>query len=220
VSLEGERLRKGMTARELLWVGAAIGLSTGVVEVAFRGVERLVSGRQLHVSAQIVWMAPLADFILALLISGGLLTLALVVGRRVRPRLAIGVLLLPLTFGLSLQVPRVHIVAALVLAAGASKLLSDRLGHRIAPLKLWSRRVTIVLVGSVGAAGVAVNMASRVRESVAVSALPMAGEQPNILLLVLDTVRSIRPGRPHRGRYHRTPRCSPAAGITNCLSTS
>jgi glucan phosphoethanolaminetransferase (alkaline phosphatase superfamily) len=180
-----------LKARSLLRVTMWFALATGFLEVALRLAQRHLLDTRTFLSEDVVWMAPLANLGLFALV-GGLLAL----GRRFRPewvslpRVA-GLFLFLLLLGPALAVERLHPAATTLLAAGiavqASRLLRTRehLFMRLIPATGIGMLVVLILLGAASLAG------RRIAEGTAISALPDAPQgAPNVLLLILDTVRA------------------------------
>lgn len=173
-----------------LWLMAAwFGVAGGLLEVAIVSTRKLWFTTTLVVSPQLVWMIPVDTVVLALGLAG-----ALAVARYLVPRLRSlpsVVLLFPFAFlavlGPLLAVPRLHIVAVLVLAAGcamqAARVLESR--PHLFPRSLWW------MCALAGLLAVGVNARLFAEERRAMAALPTAAAQaPNVMLVVLDTVRA------------------------------
>jgi arylsulfatase A-like enzyme len=166
-------------------------LLTGTCELLFVTLHRYVLGHITYVSPHIVWMAPAANLVVFAL--AGLLLLGFserwpgVAGVRVSATV-FGMLS---AFSIALALPfKLHIAAALVLAGGVGVQAGRWLGGSGA-IPHWIRRATAIL-----ALGLAVTTAGVVGrrpfvERAALSDLPAAPEgAPNVLLLILDTVRA------------------------------
>lgn len=180
-----------LSPRAVLFLGLSAGLLTGLIEALVLLSRRLVLGFLVHVSAHFGWMAPVGDLVL---FAGPALVLALCA--RLWPRLVPArlVFFLFLFLGFSallLMEPGFHKVAVLALAAGlawqAARLLSRR-------TEAWNRRsgmVLATLAAGVALIGVATVGFYAVRERVTIGRLPAAaGNRPNVLLIILDTVRA------------------------------
>ncbi len=195
--------------RLALWFG----LLTGCAVLAILGYSKFLRHRYLHATPDTLWMAPLSC-LLFFVVPGLLLWLL----ARVRPQWGALRLLVSLNGFLAalfiLYMPvGLHRVAAVALAAGvgfqlgrmaaARPALTDRLVRLTLPLGLG-----ILLTLTVGTIGYGV-----VRERRALARLgPAAPGAPNVLLLVLDTVRArslglygfIRPTSPELTRLAAT----------------
>jgi arylsulfatase A-like enzyme len=172
-----------------LWFGLLAGVVEGIVPL----VQKLVFGRmRIHASPHLVWMAPLAEAMLFLLVGLGLALVVRLLPRRLADRwvaLATTVLAAGAVWSVTLLYPQLYSWAALLLAIGAGVQLggwsdSPRLDRLIA-------RSLVPLGAVVGLVAIAMIVAPRVRESRAFAALPAPREgAPNVVLLILDTVRA------------------------------
>jgi arylsulfatase A-like enzyme len=178
----------GVVAEVMIWSA----LVSGFLQVAGVLVTKHVAGEILGMGPHLLWMIPLANLLL-FLIPGILLIL---VTRRmdgVTSRSLVVWLFAFLGFlNLTLSVPRLaqwtSILLALGLAAVSVRFLAARWNGFARTVRLtWPLFAAAVLLLFVGVSGY-----ERIREGRAVGALPPAPDgRPNILLLVLDTVRSI-----------------------------
>ncbi|MBA2564689.1 MAG: sulfatase-like hydrolase/transferase [Gemmatimonadetes bacterium] len=197
----------------VLLVAAWAGALTGLVEVFLRLViQQRVLGKSLFFGPHFVWMAPVAD---ALLFAGAaalLLALGRVHGGLRTPRAALFLVTFLFAVSLALLYPGLHRLAAVVLGAGlalqASRILAPRaqsvwhLARRSGP---WVGAVVLAL--ALGVSGWRSARAWQAERS-----LPAAtSDAPNVLLLVLDTVRAqsmglygyARPTTPSLDRWAR-----------------
>ncbi len=176
----------------LLLAAAWFGLLTGFVEVLLRWtIQKQLFHIWLFYGPHFVWMAPFAEAVLFVLVTGLFLLVARLTPRLASPRAAffVPVCLTFLTFALML--PGLHPLAALLVALGVADHVSRFLAGR-APRFLglvrrsvgWGLAVVALLAGSIlGWRALA--------ERRAVANLPPAAPgAPNVLLLVLDTVRA------------------------------
>ncbi|HSE46889.1 MAG TPA: sulfatase, partial [Gemmatimonadales bacterium] len=171
-----------------LWFG----LATGLGEVMLLGLRRYVLHRFLFLGQDVVWMAPVTDT-LCFLAVGLLLALA----QRQWPEwftapVAAGVLAGLSMFALLLMYGPLHRVAAVLIAAGvgyqASRVLAPRFDRFLSIVgRTFPMLVVLLLVAGGTVRGLKLwneHRAARLRPA------PVAGA-PNILLIVLDTVRSL-----------------------------
>jgi arylsulfatase A-like enzyme len=173
-------------------VGLWIGLVAGLVEVLIRSVQHFLLGKLLFVGADFWWGAPLVSAVLiavpSILIG---VPLARVAGR-FGPQIRYGIPLFLAGFGLLVLVPQVAKPALAVLAAGIAVQGGRVLARHAVGFELLVRRTVLVLLLlpiALWAMGYGLRAISSARETHAVSA-----DRPNVLLLVLDTVRAIELG--------------------------
>jgi arylsulfatase A-like enzyme len=167
-----------------LWFGIVGGLG----EVVVHAGRRFIRHRFVFVSDDAVWMAPLAIFLLLLLIG-----VVLVGIQRLRHRPATRALVPGFLFltgaGVLLSYPRLHWAASLVLAAGIAFQCTRwqrRHSARVATLVYATLPWLITLVVSLGIGLQVARRLTRVPSGPA----PAAGS-PNVLLIIFDTVRGL-----------------------------
>lgn len=181
-----------MTPRDILALAAGLGLSAGLLEVLSRVVCASVGwhGRFYRVSRHFVWLVPLSN--LVIFFSLGVLFSLLTwvwprVGRWLSLRLLGALALVP---ALIVAFPEIHAAAWILLALGLAVQFAPKLERRAAGtrrLVAWSipaLALTVLLfAGSIFAS----DWVKESRE--AARPLPPSGS-PNVLLVVLDTVRA------------------------------
>ncbi|MFN0083778.1 MAG: sulfatase [Blastocatellia bacterium] len=163
------------------------GLLTGIVEVFLLEGWKLTTHGKLHLGPHILWMSPLANVVL-FLFAGGLLAGVV----KIRPGMdrdrvmRAGFLFLSLLSWL-LLFERLQTHAALLLAAGAAWKISPRLARLGVPAPgslRWAAAIVLLLAGACFGW-------QSFTERRALETLPPAPlERPNVLLIVLDTVRA------------------------------
>jgi len=166
----------------------AFAVWTGLVEEIPVFVAPL-GGVVVRLSRDFVWMTPLADLLFFGLAGGGLFLLGLKwPALRSRPW-ALGVFAGLTTLALGLVLERLYPLAVLILAVGVGSVVKRR--ARFAARRRWALSV-------IAASGLALTLfltarmvwQERSERAYWVSSLrPAAAEAPNILLLILDTVR-------------------------------
>jgi arylsulfatase A-like enzyme len=174
--------------RRLAWlVGLAIWF--GVVAGAVHGlalVARQYSGRIVFYPRDLLWMAPAAFVLTNLVVAALVAPVALTVGRARFLRLAIGVFALVNTVLLLLNATEIAKTAMLILALGAA-IGVGRYGRRPGR-RAWQFAVGVALCIGVGSAVASAWRAMSERDGMA-RVVARAGA-PNVLLIVLDTVRA------------------------------
>ncbi|MDR3635983.1 MAG: sulfatase [Isosphaeraceae bacterium] len=174
-----------------LWAGLLVGiveLACELARFAIQGEHAWLGNNQLN--PHYLWMIPVACFWI-FGVTGGLLGLvAWLQPHKVR-RIAIGVLVFLAAFLLFLTARSVHMGACAVFAAGVASLGASWLPAPGAAWQRMARRSSVGLVVLV--AGLAAFSFARDvwREQRALNRLPAAAPgAPNVLLIVLDTVRA------------------------------
>lgn len=174
----------------VLLLAAWLGLVTGLAEVSVLAAKRYLPHRFTNRGIDVLWMAPLAD---ALLLTVAGVILVLLAGRwprLVSVRLASFVLTFLGFLSVLLMYSPLHYLARLLLASGLAVQASRVLAAHSRGLFVLVRRTTVCILAVVVGAAVAVQGWSWLTERRAVATLPPSTPAPNVLLIVLDTVRA------------------------------
>ena len=174
--------------RDLLLVALAFGLLGGLVEGAVLVATPLVSSRLSLFGVAALWLAPVAQALLFGLLAVAYGGLGAIVGWIRTPRVVVTFWAALAAYGAVTQVERIHWAAGLLLAVGVGVGMSRAVGDQ--PVRFAIRAVVALTVGLVlGAAGQRLRSSLAERAALARAPDTSAG-RPNILLLVLDTVRA------------------------------
>ncbi|MBL8851002.1 MAG: sulfatase [Planctomycetaceae bacterium] len=177
--------------RDVVWLSAASGLAAGWIESLYWCVKRFALHDFTYVHDDVYWMSPLAHLVLFLLVGLPLGWLVRRVGHPVAGMFA--VVLLTMAAGLcALQLfPQVHQLAQLLLTLGAATQVARWCDRHPVYSRIAARRTAM------GLSALALLLAAgqvghrRYSEHRAVTALPVPQSPlPNVLLIVLDTVRA------------------------------
>jgi len=181
-----------MPFRPLVLLALTAGLLSGFAELLGHGVRRLVLHEFLFLGSDVVWTAPLVNAVLFLVLGLGLWAGSRLLPRRIGLPFCTGLFVGVGAFGMFYIFPQFHRVAALVLSAGLGVQAARWVARRGAEhaTRLTARLLPMLLA-------VVVTLAVLVRggrawsEQRAIAALPAAAAgTPNVLLIVLDTVRA------------------------------
>lgn len=167
-------------------------LLSGLVQVAAIVTMQKLRGEIVSMGPHLVWMIPLANVLLFLV--PAVLVMVAIRGRSEEGsrKLVVFVATFLGFLNLTLSIPRFHQVASIVLAIGLAVVTVRVLVPRWMWVTIHARRAMVALCGLVVVLAVAVVVRGRLGESRAVRNLPAARSgAPNVLLLVLDTVRSL-----------------------------
>jgi arylsulfatase A-like enzyme len=170
------------------WLGVAIGL----LELPLLALRRFGLGIPVYMTPQVVWGAPLS-YVLLFVPIGIVLGL---VGRWWRlPGRPAAVVLVLTFFGVysALQVFRIelYLAASLLLAAGVAWRAAAAASRAPERLRRFVRRTALPLALLVAALAAGVNLLPALRERRALASLgPAPAGVPNVLLLILDTMRA------------------------------
>jgi arylsulfatase A-like enzyme len=174
-----------------LWFGTWTGLAVFMAYLA----GKLLRDRAVHLDPQLIWMSPAANVILfglaaTIIIGAG------VAWPRVRARgVVLGTFFSFAVFSGALLYPRINRWAMLVLSIGVGIQLGRVVASRLDALLPWIRRTLVagIAIVIVGASMINMRLALTGRDDVA--GLPEApAGAPNVLLIILDTVRAFNLG--------------------------
>ncbi len=187
----GARTPRRAEPVRILRMAVWFGLLVGLLEVAVMGMQKLLFHEVLHVARDFVWMTPVAELLLFLLIGGLLAPVSLRWPRLASRRTAAFVFAMLTILGLFLFYPKLHVVAMLLLAAGAAAQIARIVTARATGFDRLVRRTTPAMLGLVPLLGVGLHAGLWWNERRVLGRLPEArGGAPNVLLVVLDTVRA------------------------------
>jgi arylsulfatase A-like enzyme len=177
--------------RDILTVGVATALLVGIAHVVVVEVQLHVLHRLTWTSREFVWMAPLAYVIcflpVALLLSGA----AALWPRRVSLRVAAMPILVLGALSLILLKRGIYPAAEVVLALGAGIQAARLLGGRRERTMALARRFTVAGAVVVILAGALAAGWRATAERLALRGLAAPdGDPPNVLMIILDTVRA------------------------------
>ncbi len=189
--VEGTFARSAPWPAGLLLLAAFFGLFTGLIEGPLLGVQKLLSARSLLLGPRVIWMAPVAD--LLLFVAVGLLLLVL--SRRWRRARSAHVAMTVFGFMTSLSwlliFPRIQWYASSLLAIGVAAQCGQLFARRLKLsysliLRATKIAAAVTLVLIIGVEGRAWRHERRAVENLP----PAAADAPNVLLIVMDTVRA------------------------------
>ena len=170
-----------------IWFALAFGLLDGVAVL----VHRDVLGQLTRASEHVFWMAPVANLPPFLAVSGALVLVGRFVSRDRLPIVAIGVFVALGSFGLLRARPVLHEGASALLALGFAALAARLVATRREGFRVLVARSRWPLVAVVALVAIGTFGARALRERRAIARLPApAPEAPDILFLLLDTVRA------------------------------
>ena len=178
--------------RDIFLLAAWAGMLTGLAEVALLAAAKLVLHRYLHMDAGLAWLSPVFYVLFF-----GVLAVPRAAGAHVapqRPWLRIALILFGTlgVLGPLFLFHKLYKTAALVLAAGVAIVGADLIGRRPETFLRLVRLTLVPLALVVVAVRQAVKARRAMTERRAVAALPAAPPRaPNVLLIVLDAVRSM-----------------------------
>lgn len=180
-----------------LWSGSLsalwVGVVAGGVEVTWRAYERFVLGKIVFVGPDFWWLAPLVTALVVTIPT--VLVAALLPSRAsaLRPHIVYGVPVALASLGLVLLIPRIAPSAAAILAIGIGVRVGMSLNtHATGYVRLVRRTLPVLLL--VPALGGTLLQGRRFMREFSLGGDGSMENAPNVLLLVLDTVRAIELG--------------------------
>jgi len=173
------------------WFAFVAGLVEGVGLLLFQRINWAQWARVLHVSKEILWISPLVDLLFFLLIACGVALAARVLPRIPALQVLVCVLAFLTAYDWLLVTGRLYKRACLLLALGIAVAFVRWLTkHEATTVRFWRRSVP-VLLGIFLVLLICIEGSKRLHESYATSHLPAAAPgSPNILLIVIDTLRA------------------------------
>jgi len=180
-----------MNIRELGVVALWLGILTGFGELGLWAARRYVFGGIVNFGPDLLWMAPLADAVLFVLLALAAFGLLRLLKKEAGGERIVPVLLFAGTASWALMYPKAHPVALLLLAAGLASVAWRFLGARLDVFRRLVRRTAVPAVAVVLLVALGVRGGGAAAERVGLERLPAAPEgAPNIVLIILDTVRA------------------------------
>ncbi|WP_165233295.1 sulfatase [Aquisphaera insulae] len=176
------------SALEIVTLAAWAGIGLGLIElsakaVAIHGLGRLTY-ETLRMNRHYAWMIPLSNLLLFTAVGMGLALTTPLLPARWRARTHLGTLGLLAAFVLMGELPNLHLIAQLALAATGACLAIRRLGPRGPQIRRLARRT--LPAGLLVVAGLAAWPLIRVEPL----RPKVAAGMPNVVLITMDTVRA------------------------------
>jgi arylsulfatase A-like enzyme len=180
----------GSAARTVLLAGS-FGLTAGFVEALYlvgwhQTFRHAAAAKSLHA----LWMAPLAEFGLCVILGAALASLAAAWPRWFTRRVTTYVIVFAAALAVLLAVPSLQRYTQWLLAGGLAAVVTRRLGAR-EPRTAALGRCMLLLLATAVACGLGIRAWQGANERRGLAALPAAPPRaPNVLLITLDTVRA------------------------------
>ncbi len=183
---------RGNAPASLELIAVGFGLLTGLIEAAIIGGLQYAPHRYLLISSDVVWMAPMADAAILLSVALGLRLVGLAAPRLISPRVIIFLLTFASLFSIAFIFhPQFDKYASMVLALGLAVQVERLIRTYPERFRVLAQRAPVCLLVVIVAVAVGVRGVQLFTERHALAMLPPAREgAPNVLLIVLDTVRA------------------------------
>ncbi len=176
---------------QILTIAIWFGLATGTIHVLLAVVNRYVRNRILMVGPQMFWMTPVSYALIFAAIGALLAVLAGVWSRARLERRAFAVFAALGVFSLMLPFPQLHKGAVALIAAGVGLQVGRAMTSRSEWWLSVMRRSAIRIALVVLVLAAVIEVWPIAAERYALARLPAApAKAPNVLLIVLDTVRA------------------------------
>lgn len=187
-----DHVSKAASIRDVLLVSTACALVAGTIEVVSIGVRQRVLGQLAFASPDSAWLAPAATLLIVVPSMLAVYLAARAVRRPLSLPLTLALLVGVLGFGTLLSFGRLAWWASALLSVGVAIQVA-RLSAQARPARLSKAAGVVGLVLALGLTSTAalVHLARARAERAAAAGLPQpAPNAPNVLVIVLDTVRS------------------------------
>ena len=187
-----ETIHRVGAGRDVLVYAAVLAVCTGAMHVAVSAFRRWVLGDFIWVSADFVWMTPIGYLMIFAALAIPVALLAALVPQLGGDRVGAFVFASLGALSLLLLFPRLHHLASLALALGVGARVAAAVSRPGGPRQ---RRMLVRVAGGLAILLAIAGGASSVRRGVGNSpgaaVQPVAaGDAPNVLLIILDTVRA------------------------------
>lgn len=170
-----------------VWFALVFGLLDGVAVL----VHRDVLDQLTRVSEHVFWMAPIANLVPFLTVTGLVVAVGRFAGHERSPVIGVAIFVTLGSFGLLRARPVLHESASALLALGLAAVAARLVAARAARFRSAVRRSLWPLVALVALIAGGTFGARELRERRAIASLPAAPpDAPDILFLLLDTVRA------------------------------
>lgn len=198
---------------DVVAVVISIALLSSFGELALYAVRKFVFASTLHMSPSIVWMNPAAVLLIMAIATLPVMAVSRSLGERRTLAIVAGIATFLGMAGVMFAIRGFGLWAVLLLAAGVGVQAGLILSRHAARLLPVARRVAVALVAFFATAGIVVEGGLAWWERRTESALPAHRDgAPNVLLIILDTVRAMslglygydRPTTPHLSRWAAT----------------
>ncbi len=178
--------------KSILWISAWMALVTGGVEGAYWLFRQQVFGEMLFMHPNFLWMGPLTHLVVFLLPGIGLAAISRKTGSPTVLPVAVALLSLIAALDLLLILMRgLHFWGWMLLACGLAATAARLFEKYTKQCVLLAQRTTPWLIFLLLAIGLSQEGLSRYREASAVATVPHSAKgAPNVLLVVLDTLRA------------------------------
>lgn len=176
--------------KSIIWAACFFALLTGLIDAAIAGVKTLVLHRFAWVSPDVAWMAPVAYLLFFLPVALLIVAIAAIVRKPQPLPTSIGVFVTLSVFSLTLPYEQIARWASALLAVGIGVQAARFAGGAPGQWTIRLRRASLILGGVVITVGGGIRIWRAVGERRLLASMPAyEAAAPNILMIILDTVR-------------------------------
>lgn len=182
---------RSLRARDTIWLAVTGALAAGAVHVAFVMIRFRILGRFTNSARELPWLSPAIYLCCFLLVAVALLLVTRLWRPVASPLVQGSVVGALVALSALLNATSLHPAAQLFLAIGVGSLVGRWLAANVDPRMRTIRRVAAALALLIFASGIPDIVVYRLRQPLRLAALNDApAGAPNVILLILDTVRS------------------------------
>jgi len=173
------------------WFGIVAGLIEGVFLLLFQRIDWAAWGFMVHVSPRIIWISAFVDVIFAVLLAVPLILIGYFAESGILIRVSIFLFATLATYDWLTATARLKNFSCWLLAIGVGTAFSRWVArHNAAAMRLWARSLPWVAALSLLIFG-AMEGGRLLKERSSVASLPQpAPDAPNVLIIVVDTLRA------------------------------
>ncbi len=177
--------------RDLMTLAVACGLLAGALQLVSLAVRKYLLGNFLYVGSEVLWTVPFVTTLAFLLVACGVALFRPLLGRWLGWPLALGLYIAATVFAVLYQFPQLHRFAALFLSLGLGAQLARTAARHDARCWTFLRRSVPWLAGAYLLLVIGLFSVAGLRERNGRNSLAEARAGiPNVLLIILDTVRA------------------------------
>jgi arylsulfatase A-like enzyme len=174
-----------------IWFGIFAGLTEGLGLLTFQRINWRQWGRIIHVSKEIVWISPVVDVLFFVMVAVVVALVSCLWSRLPVVRVLVLMLTFLTVYGWLTLTNRLYHRACWLLALGVAVAFTRWLAkHELVALRFW-RKTAPWMVAAFLLVFIAIQGGKWIHEEYAVARLPQAAAgSPNVLVIVLDTLRA------------------------------
>ena len=174
-----------------VWFGGVAGFGEGFGLLIFQRINWAQWARVIHTSKEILWISPVVDLSLFLLVGVAVALVARIFPGIPAVRVLAGIFVFLTAYDWLMLTGHFYRRAAILFAVGVAVACSRWLQRHEAAWVRFSRQSAPVLIAFLGLVVIGIEGGKRIHEDHAISSLPApTSGSPNVLVIVLDTLRA------------------------------